>query len=101
MEVAFQTSCGLFPAVSATGQEASGVPALVTSPAGTGAQVSASPRRQENVTALYFAPSASAASGTRAAVRVPSSGSVTPPGPTWKVYEIASDLFSALSVART
>ncbi len=82
---AFQTRAGLFPAVSTTGQAASGVPALVTSAAGTVVQASASERRQEKATALYLAPSASAASGTRAAVRVASLGAVTPPAPTWKV----------------
>lgn len=81
---AFQLSAGVLPAVSATGQEPSAAPELVTSAGGTGAQASASERRQEKLALSYLEPSASAASGTRAAVREPSFGEVTPPAPTWK-----------------
>ncbi len=100
VDVAFQVSAGLLPPFSATGQ-VTALPPLVTSAAGTVVHASASERRQEKLTALYFAASASAISGRRAAVRVPSLGEMTPPAPTWKVYDTASDLFSALSVART
>ncbi len=64
-------------------------------------QGSASERRQEKDTLSYLAPSASATSGSRRAVRSPSEGWRKPPGPAWKVYSAASDLLSALSTART
>ena len=97
--VAFRTRFSVTPSLRGTGQ-VTGSPARVTSPAGIGVQVPASPRRHENDTPSYRPGSPCAASGTRAAVRTPSSGRDTAPAPTGKRYSTESEVFSAPSTVR-